>query len=257
MAESGADAALEEVRELVRAGKLAEARAIRLEGQHGQRAGLSIALAERAHGEAVRLARALLVAGWSDPVVLATLVTHGDPREAPDASAAAELAVAAAYARVGNAPGSMAAWEELLGLLVAMGRAQAAADVVMRAAEEGVIDGQPFRTLVLLLMQEGEHQAALQLARAGATLVGGDAELWASVAFLNVSLGLDLDEAQEALAAAEAVDPRHPFLWLTRAQLAIVSGDEVTADHAIETARLMGVPPILLEVLGSTRPMAR
>ncbi len=253
MTDLDADAALDQARRLVRAGRLEDARAIVLEGQHRQRALLSIALAERDHAEAVRLARELMIGGWRDPIVLATLVAHGDEGEKP--AAAAELALAAAYVAVGRAPGASQAWEDLIDLSVALGRAQQAAETVQRAADENLINAGPWRLLVLALIQAGEPQAALQIARVGATYNADDAELLASIAFLNIELELDPDEARTALSGAEAADPRHPFVWLARAMLAVAIADTVAAEHAIETARTLGVPRVLLDVLkGTGRP---
>jgi hypothetical protein len=213
------DEALELVRARVRVGDLRGARDVVITGLHGQRAALSIALAERRIGDALEIAVGLADTGWWDPEVAATIVAVGDDAH-PRAERARAIVSVVTIARSGTI-------EEVAALL-----------------RESLEAGSLLESFLL-----GEEAARRWPERA---------ELWAVVALTRNELR-DIEGAEDALREALARAANDPFVKLVEAHVAYArdrrAGD--TSVREARNLGMLGLALELIEAAGVWRAAFR
>jgi hypothetical protein len=149
-------------------------------GLHGQRAALSIALAERCVGDALEIAVGLADAGWWDPEVAATIVALGDDVH-PHAKRAGAIVSVVATARSGTIEEVAVLVRETLGM--------------------------------------GSLLEAFLVGEEAARRWSERAQIWALVALTRNELG-DVEGAEDALREAITRAANDPFVKLVEAHVA-------------------------------------
>jgi hypothetical protein len=148
-----------------------------------------------------------------------------------------QLAQALAYAQgaVGGASVCRPEHGMLASVLLRLGRAEDAEQVITQALALATGPADAYDGLAFVSMQLGNHERANELYRRATELAPQDARFWYNLACSERSLGL-LPQSEAACDRAIALDDAHYASWLLRSELRIQTS---TANHVTQLQELL------------------